>query len=43
MKSKIIKVTAAVALLGASAFAFAANNDCCSSIECCIKMLACCF
>jgi hypothetical protein len=43
MKSKIIKVGAAVALLATSAVAFAASNDCCSSIECCIKMLACCF
>jgi hypothetical protein len=43
MKSKIIKITAVVALMATSALAYAANSDCCSSIECCINMLACCF
>ncbi len=42
MKSKIIKITAAAALMGTSAVAIAANS-CCGSIECCINMLACCF
>lgn len=42
MKSILIKTSAAAALLATSAFAFAANMDCCASIECCLKMLACC-
>lgn len=40
MKSKIIKISAAVALMATSVFAFAASSDCCASIECCLKMLA---
>jgi hypothetical protein len=43
MKSKIVKITAIVALMATSAVAFAATNDCCGGIECCIKMLSCCF
>ena len=43
MKSKIVKITAAFTLMATSAVAFAANSDCCVSIECCIQMLACCF
>jgi hypothetical protein len=43
MKSKIVKITTAVALLATSAVAFAATSDCCVSVECCIKMLSCCF
>jgi hypothetical protein len=41
MKSITIKMAAAVALLSASAVAFAAGG-CCGSIECCLKMLGCC-
>jgi hypothetical protein len=29
--------------MAASAAAFAASNDCCGSIACCIEMLSCCF
>lgn len=41
MKSTIVKIAAAVALLSASAVALA-GNGCCGSIECCLKMLGCC-
>ncbi|WP_259772427.1 hypothetical protein [Pseudoduganella albidiflava] len=43
MKSKLVKITIAAGLLAASTAAFAAANGCCGSIECCLKMLACCF
>lgn len=44
MKSIIIKSSAATAILLASAGAYAATAmDCCASLECCLKMLACCF
>jgi hypothetical protein len=45
MKSKIIKITGATALLLASAGAFAANFSCCGGdLACCIQnALACCF
>ncbi|HEX8404372.1 MAG TPA: hypothetical protein VF670_07135 [Duganella sp.] len=44
MKSTIIKASAATAILLASAGAYAATTmDCCASVECCLKMLACCF
>lgn len=42
MKSKIVKLTAVVSLLGASAAAWAAGS-CCGDLECCLQMLACCF
>jgi hypothetical protein len=42
MKSKLIKISAAGALLLASAGAFAASMDCCGDLACCLKMLACC-
>jgi hypothetical protein len=29
--------------MASSAVAFAASSDCCLSLDCCIKMLACCF
>jgi len=41
MKSKTIKFITAVALLGGSATAFAAQS-CCGDIACCIKQLLCC-
>lgn len=44
MKSIIIKASAVTAILLASAGAYAATTmDCCSSLECCLNMLACCF
>lgn len=43
MKRNLIKIGAGFGLLAVSAVAFAANADCCTSIECCIQMLACCF
>jgi hypothetical protein len=42
MKLKLIKIAAALSLLGASAAALAANT-CCGDLECCLQMLACCF
>ena len=42
MKSKLIKIFAAVALLSVSAMAVAANS-CCVDLACCLVMLACCF
>ena len=42
MKSKFVKLAAVVGLMAASAIAFAANSDCCASIECCLNMLGCC-
>ncbi len=41
MTSMFLKVTAALALLSASAAVLAANS--CCSLECCLEMLACCF
>ncbi|WP_268878370.1 hypothetical protein [Rugamonas rivuli] len=43
MKSIIIKASAVTAILLASAGAYASSMDCCNGLECCIKMLACCF
>ena len=43
MKSIFLKIGAGVSLLAVATAALAANADCCSSIECCINMLACCF
>jgi hypothetical protein len=43
MKRTLLKFSAALALLGASAAAVAANAGCCGSVECCLNMLACCF
>jgi len=43
MKSFIIKTTAALGLLGASAIAMASSMDCCNGVECCMRMLSCCF
>jgi hypothetical protein len=43
MKSIFLKIGAGVGLLAVATAALAANADCCSSIECCINMLACCF
>ncbi|WP_268878626.1 hypothetical protein [Rugamonas aquatica] len=43
MKSIIIKATAVTAILLASAGAYASTMDCCGGLECCVKMLACCF
>ena len=37
------RIIAAVVLTVGSAAAMAANLDCCASIECCMRMLACCF
>jgi hypothetical protein len=42
MKSTLIKLASASALLLASAGAFAASMDCCGDLACCLKMLACC-
>ncbi len=42
MTTKIIKISAASALLGTSVAAFAAS-DCCGSLAaCCLNLLACC-
>ena len=42
MKSKFVKLGAALGLLGASAAAFAAQN-CCGDLACCVQQLiACC-
>lgn len=42
MKSKLIKITAALGLLSVSAVAFAAQN-CCGDLACCMQQLiACC-
>lgn len=43
MKSKLLKVTAAVGLLSVSAAALAANSCCGDLAACCLEMLACCF
>lgn len=43
MKTTYLKLAGAAALLLASAGAFASNMDCCSSLECCLNMLRCCF
>ncbi|WP_295758324.1 hypothetical protein [Undibacterium sp.] len=43
MKSNFAKISLALSLLAASAFAMASTNDCCAGLECCLKMLACCF
>lgn len=42
MKSKFVKLFAAAALLATSAVAFA-SSGCCGDLECCMRMLACCF
>jgi len=43
MKTRfILKLSVAAGLLGASALALAADS-CCTGIECCLQMLACCF
>jgi hypothetical protein len=42
MKSKAMKIGAAIGLLLASAAALAANNGCCDSIACCLQMIGCC-
>ncbi len=39
MKSKLIKISAAAALLAAASAAMASTMDCCDSIECCLRML----
>lgn len=41
MKSKLIKIGTAIALLSGSAAVFAANA-CCGDIACCIQQLLCC-
>jgi hypothetical protein len=41
MKSKLIKISAAVALLCGSAAAFA-TQACCGDIACCLQQLLCC-
>lgn len=43
MKITLRHVIAAVVLTAGSAAAMAANAGCCGSIECCMRMLACCF
>ena len=43
MKSIVIKASAVTAILLASAGAYASSMDCCNGLECCLKMLACCF
>jgi hypothetical protein len=40
MKSKLVKVVAAAALLAASGATYA---SCCDGLDCCLQMLACCF
>jgi hypothetical protein len=40
MKSKLVKIGAAVALLSVSAVAIA-STGCCDSLECCWKMICC--
>jgi len=43
MKSKLIKITAGLSLLGVSAAAFAATG-CCGELACCLQQwMACCF
>jgi hypothetical protein len=42
MKSTILKTLACVGLLSASAVAYASTTGCCDSIECCLRMIACC-
>lgn len=43
MKSKILKLSAAVGLLSVSAVALAANSCCGDLAACCLEMLNCCF
>ena len=43
MKIKVIKIAAVAAMLATSAVAYASVPDCCSGLECCLRMLACCF
>ena len=43
MKLNIVKIAAVFGLLATSAVAYAATSDCCGSVECCMRMLACCF
>lgn len=42
MKSKLLKLSAGIGLLGISAAAFA-SAGCCGDLQCCLEMLACCF
>lgn len=42
MTSKFFKISAALALLGTSAAAFAASDCCGDLVACCLNMLACC-
>ncbi len=43
MKSTYLKIAGGVVLLVASAGAMASNFACCGDLECCLRMLACCF
>jgi hypothetical protein len=43
MKSKLLKLSAAVGLLSVSAVALAANSCCGDLAACCLEMLSCCF
>lgn len=43
MKSKFLKISAAVGLQSISAAALAANSCCGALSACCLEMLACCF
>lgn len=43
MKIKLRHIAVATILAAGSAAAMAANLDCCASVECCLRMLACCF
>lgn len=40
MKSKLVKTAIAAALAVTSFAAFAASSDCCTGIDCCLRMLA---
>lgn len=42
MKSKLLKLGAAIGLLSASAIAFAASNCCGELAACCLELLGCC-
>lgn len=42
MKSRWLKLSAALALVTTSAVALAAN-DCCGDLACCLQQLLCCF
>ncbi len=43
MKSKLLKLSAAVGLLSVSAVTLAANSCCGDLAACCLEMLSCCF